>query len=305
MAVIFKATLFALILFTFQIYIKEFLKISRGIDFNLPQLNYFWLTLVIFFISISYIFNTLIFRSILNGLNKKNHSFSFLEAVGIYNSSQLAKYTPGKIWGYLLQCKLLIPFGISKYKVAYVNLLIIYYSILYSILLGFFAISFFLGLDKFNLIFINLGVIFSFFYFRLHSFLFITIKKVLNYFGKSFYKYKINKKELFKINLYSFVAVFFFGISASSSLMTIGIQPDFKLFTFIFGAMIISDLIGFLAFLVPAGIGIREFLLFKMLSSISTNNFLIFIPLILRMANMLSDLLLGALGFFILYLKRK
>ena len=104
-----------------------------------------------------------------------------------------------------------------------------------------------------------------------------------------------------KINVVILVSVLFFGLSGFASALAIGGEFNLQLILLIISAIIFSDAIGFLALFSPGGLGIREIILFKMLQLSGIGMASVFIPIVFRLSNMLADLLLGSLAFFLLH----
>jgi uncharacterized membrane protein YbhN (UPF0104 family) len=63
-----------------------------------------------------------------------------------------------------------------------------------------------------------------------------------------------------------------------------------------------SDTVGFLAFFVPGGIGVREGLFYLVLSEYGAGALALILPIAMRLMSMLVDALLGLLG--LVYLRK-
>jgi uncharacterized membrane protein YbhN (UPF0104 family) len=266
--------------------------------------NFFWALSAFLFICISYACITLAWHLILNDFNELKKGINFSESISVYNSSQIAKYIPGKIWGYVLQISILKRFGINKSTIIYLNILISFLSILYSFFFGF---LFLLTTIKMNLNIAFLIFVLSIILLLLfmHRDTFFSLRKILiklcRFLGKEINLLKISSKIFMKVNILIFISVLFFGISGYASAIAIGSSFNVQLILPIISSIIVSDAIGFLFLISPGGLGIRELILFKMLVFYGLGTISIFIPVAFRLNNMLADFFLGSLALFMLY----
>jgi uncharacterized membrane protein YbhN (UPF0104 family) len=263
--------------------------------------DFFWAFLSLLSICFCYLCITLVWYLIINSINKKKKSINFFQAIALYNSSQLAKYIPGKIWGYVLQASILKKFGINKSSTIYLNLLISFLYILYSFYFGF---LFFLINIKINL-YLACSIWFIFLIFFLCTNTIYILNKILIrlllFFGKHFFIFNIDKNIFMKINIVILISVLFFGLAGFASALAIGLDISPELIFLLISAVIFSDAIGFIVIFSPGGLGIREIILFKLLQLSGLGIASVFIPIVARLSNMLADLLLGSLAFFLLY----
>ena len=66
--------------------------------------------------------------------------------------------------------------------------------------------------------------------------------------------------------------------------------------THVISGFLFSDTVGFLAFLVPGGVGVRESLFYLVLQERGGQSFALILPIVMRLMSMLVDALLGLLG---------
>lgn len=293
-----------LIVWALYIYINQLILNWSKISANQVQFNYIWGSLAILFVSLSYIWFTLAWQRALNSFKETKDKINFFQCIGIYNSTQLAKYIPGKIWGYVLQTSVLKQFGINKSTTVYLNILLSLLSVLYSLELGLFFFAFYCGMSTFFGILIILSLlslILVYFYFSASEGLSKLLKRLAVIFKKEITIYKIDKASFLQINIIIFLSVIFFGLSGFASAMAIGTQFNSDLILPISSAMAFADAIGFLVLVAPGGIGVREVILFAMLDVLGVGVTAVFIPVAARLANMIADLLLGSVGFISLY----
>jgi uncharacterized membrane protein YbhN (UPF0104 family) len=68
----------------------------------------------------------------------------------------------------------------------------------------------------------------------------------------------------------------------------------------VISASMISDVIGFLAFIVPGGLGVREGIMYLLLEGISLKPLQLVLPVASRVVTMLVDILLGLVALRLL-----
>ena len=95
-------------------------------------------------------------------------------------------------------------------------------------------------------------------------------------------------------------SAFCFGMGAYCLCFGIGFDVSFRSMLLIMASMIVSDVIGFLAVIVPGGLGIREGIMYFMLQGASTGALSLILPIAARIVSMLVDICLGTLGFVLL-----
>jgi uncharacterized membrane protein YbhN (UPF0104 family) len=268
------------------------------------QFNYLWGSIAILLVCLAYIWVTLAWQCALNSFKETRIKINFFQCLGIYNSTQLAKYIPGKVWGYVLQAGVLKQFGINKSTVIYLNILLSLLTVLYSLILGLFFFLYYLGLGTISsllLLLALLSLILLYFHLNVSYSLSKYLEKLSVIFKKEIRICIIDKASFVQINIIIFLSVVFFGLSGFASAMAIGTQFDSDMILPISSALAFSDAIGFLVLIAPGGIGVREFILFVMLDILGVGVTAVFIPVAARLVNMFADLILGSAGLISLY----
>jgi uncharacterized membrane protein YbhN (UPF0104 family) len=80
----------------------------------------------------------------------------------------------------------------------------------------------------------------------------------------------------------------------------IGLEvADKKIFS-VMSAMIISDVVGFVAVIVPGGLGVREGVMYFLLKGDTSGALFLILPIATRIVGMLVDILLGTMSFVLL-----
>jgi len=105
-----------------------------------------------------------------------------------------------------------------------------------------------------------------------------------------------------RVQLLSLVSSAALGLSALFCAMGIGFPVNAGLAFALVAGFLLSDTIGFLAFFVPGGIGIRESLFYMLLREQGGESISLIVPIVMRLLSMLVDAALGALG--VVFLRR-
>jgi hypothetical protein len=93
------------------------------------------------------------------------------------------------------------------------------------------------------------------------------------------------------------------GVSASSAYFlcrAIDYHPEPRAALLYVAATLVSDVIGFLAFLVPGGLGVRESVQYMMLGGSSMGPLALVLPCVSRVVSMVADLVVGAVALKLL-----
>jgi uncharacterized membrane protein YbhN (UPF0104 family) len=80
----------------------------------------------------------------------------------------------------------------------------------------------------------------------------------------------------------------------------IGLEVADKRIFSVMSAMIISDVVGFLAVIVPGGLGVREGVMYFLLKGETSGALFLILPIATRIVGMSVDILLGTIGFILL-----
>jgi uncharacterized membrane protein YbhN (UPF0104 family) len=80
----------------------------------------------------------------------------------------------------------------------------------------------------------------------------------------------------------------------------IGFDTSLQVGWSVFAGFVLSDTVGFLAFIVPGGIGVREGLFYLTLREHGAGPIALILPIAMRLMSMLADALLGLLGLIFL-----
>ena len=237
----------------------------------------------------------------LNALSGRR--IGFPESIAAVNTSNLTKYVPGKVWSYALQMYWLTDAGYSKSLVLYVNLINVYVSLMTSLLLGAACMVLLPSgypLSATGAAFAALLVC-DVLFVRYHS----TLARALISYVNRVLKRDIGYFEpsaglLLHLHLNYFVAAFCFGAGAYLLCLGIGLDVTRTGLLPVMAAMTISDVLGFLAVIVPGGLGVREGAMYVILRGASSATLSLVLPIAARIATMLVDMSLGLTGIILL-----
>lgn len=269
---------------------------AAKLEFHYPLL----LTAALFMLA-CYLLSTYAWHATVNALSIRK--LSFAQSVATFNASSLTKYLPGKFWSYALQMYWLGGVGFSKSLVMYANIVNLVISIVTTILAGLVCLLFSssnlppaMVLGALSLVLVGgVGLVrFSGAVFRaLVTLASRWLKRDVRYFELSL---KVTL-ELHVIHLLSAVAA---GASTYFVCLGIGYWVGPRDAALVMASSLISDVAGVLAFIVPAGLGVREGIMYLMLDGVSLGALSLVLPIASRGVNMVVDLGLGAFALRLL-----
>lgn len=221
-------------------------------------------------------------------LGKLKGALSFRKATRIFFLSQLSRYLPGKVWlifGRVYLCK---KEGISEAKVAISLILELSLIIMASLLVFLVSLAFpgslLLKETLLFLVLIPLGLI------SLHP---SILNRVINFglrrLGKQ--KVRVNLRYGEVLKLLSLFCLGWVPLGIGVSLLIASIYPiSINKFPVITGMFALAWSAGFLSFLAPGGLGVREGILALLLSSFLPSAVAVIVSLTLRLWLILVEL---------------
>jgi uncharacterized membrane protein YbhN (UPF0104 family) len=238
---------------------------------------------------------------ILNGLSG-NREMTFARSVATVNSTSLTKYLPGKFWSYALQMYWLARSGYSKGLVLYVNLTNLVVSLLMGMLL---ALGFLVASGRFPLAVVGsaflvlliadvLYVLYNGVAFRLLSTL---VRKLLK---REIGVFEMPTGLLLRVHVIHLLGQLVSGVGGYVLCFAIGYRMGSADILLVMAALILADNAGFIFFLVPGGLGIREATMYFLLRGAAASTLALVFPLVSRIVYMVSDVLLGLVALSLL-----
>jgi uncharacterized membrane protein YbhN (UPF0104 family) len=298
-----KRALALIIIFgvTFFFY-KSFQGNWTSIRSHALKLDYLYLIVSFVSILITYLLSTYGWHLALNTLSSVS-KITYHQSVATVNASSLTKYVPGKVWSYALQMYWLVKAGFSKSLIVYVNLINLSISIITSLIVGLGYLLFSPGIFPFVVIFslLLILVLFDVFFIIFNS---SVTNGMISLFNRMFHRdikyFDISHRLLIDLHLVHFLAAFCFGIGAYLLCNGIGFVVAPGKILLVMSSLLISDVIGFLAVIVPGGLGVREGVMYLMLNNESTGALSLILPIASRIVNMVVDVVLGTTAFALL-----
>lgn len=187
-------------------------------------------------------------------LDEKGHELSLKETFFIWSSTEIKRYVPGNVWSFVARAENYNNKGVKRRTVYSSFLLEIELIILSCLLLSLFAITYVVG-NIFLVILINF-IVFSL---NLVFLLFNSFEKRFKIENKflNFIFPKINFAIKFKLLVFSIISFFLFGLGTYlAGLSIIYLNPYY--FDGYIGFFVFSLLAGYLSFVTPMGLGVRE-----------------------------------------------
>jgi uncharacterized membrane protein YbhN (UPF0104 family) len=278
-------------------FIKEFYDNYDSISkFNF-KINWFYLLtsqLLLILVSISGTYFWQLLMKIIT-----SQQISFRESLAIVNTSQLTKYLPGKVWSFAFQMLLLSKKGISKTVVLYANLFLAVTSLFASAFLGLLYFACFSPNQPafwLPLFFVFLIIYFGFIFLN-QPCLKLLVKIVRKLFNKTINYTHIDVKWIVIFQLVYLLANAIFGFTGYLLALGLGFSVSVQDIFAISASLIIADMIGFIVLIAPGGLGVREGIMFTLLAALGDKNIALILPIGARIEGMISDLMLGGVGF--------
>ena len=281
---------------------RAFQKNWANIQSQTFRLDYTFLLLSFGAMLATYLLSTYGWYLAINTLSDRAR-ITFPQSIATVNSSSLVKYIPGKIWSYALQMYWLVRAGFSKSLIVYVNVINLFISIITSVIAGLVFLLF--STNKFPfaatfslllvLIILDISCV------ACNAATFNGILALINrLFNRDIKYFDISKKLMLDLHLIHFAAAFTFGIGAYLLSLGIGYHVGPDKILLVMSSLLISDVIGFLALIVPGGLGVREGVMYLILGGGATGSLSLLLPVTSRMVNMLVDIFLGAIALRLL-----
>ncbi len=242
---------------------------------------------------------TFAWYSAINALARRK--ITFRQSVAAVNASALTKYIPGKIWSYALQMYWLDGLGISKTLIVYVNLVNLLISLGTALILGFFCLlvahgnfpqQLALGALVVLLLADSCAVLFN-------RVLLNGLTSVINRrLKRSFAYFEVEKSLLLKLHAIHFAASVTYGVGAYLFCFAIGYPITADRGLIVVGSSLVAEVVGFLAIIVPGGLGVREALMYAMIGGAGPLSLVL--PVASRMMNMFVDIAVGGVALKLL-----
>ena len=265
------------------------------------EINWEYLVLAIFMMIANYLCLTLSWHIGINYFD--NHKkLKITESFALVNISQLGKYIPGKLWSYMIQIYWLASKGVPKTTALYLNVVTTLLSILVSLFMG--CVFLMMLPDWYHLrteiiIFIGFLLAINLVLFN-KGFLKLFINMFSRITGVNISFYQLSSRRIILMELLSLAGAFFWVLAGCFISLSIGFGLDTLRMLFISSAMLLGDVIGFLILIAPGGLGVREGTMFLILKGTGVIQFALIFPIVVRLLNIITDLIMGILSVLII-----
>ena len=247
---------------------------------------------------LSVLFSTWSWHLSVNSLAEGESRITFKQSFATVNLSGLTKYVPGKVWAYALQMYLLTSLRFSKSLVLYVNLLNLAISLICNVMLGLacwlIASSQYrapVGLALAGLVLFDIACILF-----CGPILSAAVTLLNRAFKRNISRCRPSPALMLELHALHFGAAMASGLSSFLLCFAVGYHVDVRLGFLVTASSLIADVAGYLAFMVPGGLGVREGIMFALLGGAARGPIALVLPLAARIVSMLSDISVGALA---------
>lgn len=268
------------------------------------SVDWSFLVLSVISLCVFYFFSSMALRYLLNN-DSTRPKLAVVKSFGVLNISGLAKYLPGRIWAYTLMVTALKERGIPLSKVMFDSLIhLILIAVTPFLLMLPTAVFLFLPSlhPALRIGLIVAGVAIYAGCLIASPFLLMQIVSIINRFRKQPIAYEmVRRRDVVMTQAIVLFAYIFYIWSAMCIVYSID-----KNVTFLFALQtsiicMFSKIIGFLAIIVPAGLGVQESLIYYLTGLYSSDiSFTLILPVILRMVTIVADVLVFLLAFWVI-----
>jgi glycosyltransferase 2 family protein len=273
------------------------------LDMNL-RLNLPLLAGSVFFMILAYLGNTFTWRYLINTFHPELPPISVRESIAIVNTTQLAKYIPGKVWSYAVQIYWLSKRGYPKSNVFFINLVATLSTLIAASAVGVIMLS--LTLDKVSkqgaTVIIGIVILAYAVFILFHTpILNILIRLAAKLIKKEIGIVRISLKNILLTQVFYVVGNLFFCFGGYLLCIAMGITDDFRLIIIMVGSLLVGDVVGFVVLVTPGGLGVREITMTFIISGVAaaSKEVAIVIPVATRLLTMSVDITLGITAFFL------
>lgn len=283
--------------------IKLVIDKSSQLNLDFSKINIFYLLLGIFLFFVYYIFRSLLWQMT---LKEKGHKIPFKENMYRFAFSEIKRYAPGNIWSFLSRGVLFNEAGVDKKTlgislIADVQLVIIGCGIISLLSIPWLLKSSELQSQLFGLLPVSAIAIAIFFIVTsiIYTKKYDSSKSMLLHssrFWKNFFLPGFGLNSKVKLIVLSTFTYFIFGVGNFFTLLSI-YNIGFNEFLNLSSFFTFSLLVGYLSFITPMGLGVREGVATLGLSKITTLTNAGAIAIFTRIVLILSELLFLLFAF--------
>jgi len=266
------------------------------LNIKLENINFYYLTLSIFLFFVYYLLRSFLWRE---QLKEKGYKIDFLDNTYRFTFSELKRYTPGNIWSFLSRASQFSELGVDKKTIGISILADIQLVIMGCGIVSLLAIPWLLDspielrTKLVSLLPISTIAIVIFFaatsliYARKYSTSILRRNRVEVFSNFLLPGFEVNSK--IKLILISVITYFIFGVGNYFVLLSVHFL-SFDNFIYLSSFFTFSLLLGYLSFITPVGLGVRETVVALGLTKIMNIIDASFIAIFSRIILILSEL---------------
>lgn len=259
------------------------------------KLDYPMLLVATLLMFVCYLLATYAWQLTINGLSGRN--LSMRQSIAAFNASGLTKYLPGKFWSYALQMYWLGSAGFSKSLILYANIVNLVVACITGSLFGCLGLA--LTENRLpalitwaavaGVLLVDVAII------RLYSPIFSWLVALANrLFKREIQYFQLPLRLNLELHAVYFASAAASALSAYFVALAVGYRISFNDGLLVASSSLIADVIGFVAFITPGGLGVRESVMFLLLKGVSVGSLPLVLPIATRSVNMLVDVVLGS-----------
>jgi len=225
---------------------------------------------------------------------------------GLLNISGLTKYIPGKVWAYTIMFDALKRRGLLTSKIVFDNLVHLILTISTSFMLMI-PVTIFMLLPNislfFQMILVITGVVLYTACIIASPFLLKVVVAIINRIKKKdpIDYIPVSRIDILMVQTIIIVSYILYVVSISLIVFSISRNLDFIEYIEIAIICVFSGTIGFLAIIIPGGIGVQETLIYYFMGTrYSDTYFLVILPILVRLVSILTDLVVGLLSLWLI-----
>jgi len=282
-------------------FVSEFHRNWKSLQSASLQIHFSGILLAFSLIMLSYVLMTIAWHVGISAFPAKWKT-TIAESFAIVNTTQLTKYIPGKVWSYALQMYLLASKGVPKSYVVYINLVTSLSGVLMNFLCAPFLLLFCAKRFPYPVVLLVLFVCiagYSSFVFFNGNMVAYCVGITNRLFQRKMVFYKLSLSTVLKIQVLVFGVNFAFAGAGCAAFYGAGFTLSGSNLALVSIGVLLADSIGFIILISPAGIGIREGIMYAVLYGVVDKNSALVLPIVLRVLSMSSDLVLGTLAYFL------
>lgn len=265
------------------------------------QISYPFVALSFLTVVASSLLATYAWQLTINSLSEHNR-MTFSHSVATVNTTSLTKYLPGKFWSYALQMYWLLKHGYSKSLVLYVNIVNLVVSMITGVMLslGFLVFSHRFPLSLTATAFAA-WVLIDAACLAFHGSVFrIASGLASRLFKREIGHYAIDLPTMLRLHAVHLLGQLVSAVGAYILCSGLGYHLELTTILLVMSALILSDAAGFVVFLVPGGLGVREATMYLILGGAAAGSLALVLPLASRMVGLIADAVVGAVALKLL-----